>query len=55
MQASVAKNYQTEYDRIRNYIETHSVAAPVTTLDTLNNRRRTLAGLGAQAVSGIQN
>ena len=54
-QKSVATNYQTEYDRIRNYIATNSVVAGWTAPDPLINRTRQLELLGAQAVSGIRN
>jgi hypothetical protein len=53
-QAAVAKNYQTEYDRIRNYIATNRATAPFGTLDTLHARRLALQRLGAQAVDGIR-
>jgi hypothetical protein len=53
-QAAVAKNYQTEYDRIRNYIATNRATAPFGTLDTLHARRLALQRLGASAVDGIR-
>jgi predicted metal-dependent peptidase len=54
-QKSVATNYQTEYDRIRNYIAANSVISGWTTPNPLINRTRQLELLGAQAVDGIRN
>jgi predicted metal-dependent peptidase len=53
-QKSIARNYQTEYDRIRNYIAVNSVVAGYTAPDPLIDRSQQLRRLGAQAVSGIR-
>ena len=52
MQAKTIKNYQTEYDRIRNHMENSSV--PWVLKDKLNNRKGALEKLGAQAFDGMR-
>ena len=53
MQAKTIKNYQTEYDRIRNHMEQNSVM-PWVLRDKLNNRKGALEKLGAQAFDGMR-
>jgi hypothetical protein len=38
MQAKVSKNYQTEYDRIRNHLQ--NSIAPGHTVETINKRKK---------------
>ncbi len=51
MQAKTAKNYQTEYDRIRNHLENSIL--PHETKEKVKNRKRDLEALGARAIDRI--
>ena len=53
LRAKTNKKYQSEYDRIRNHME--SSAMPWVLRDKLNNRKGALEKLGAQAFSGMRN
>ena len=53
LRAKTIKNYQSEYDRIRNHME--NSAMPWLLRDKLNNRKGALEKLGAQAFSGMRN
>jgi uncharacterized protein (DUF111 family) len=46
------KNYQTEYDRIRNHLASNLI--PDTTREHIVNRKATLRDLGAQAFDYMQ-
>jgi hypothetical protein len=50
-QAKTSKNYQTEYDRIRSHLQ--NSIAPGHTVQTINNRKKVLEGLGARAIDNI--
>ena len=57
LRAKTVKNYQSEYDRIRNHMAnsaTNSTGEWITR-DKLNNRKGVLEKLGAQAFSGMRN
>ena len=57
LRAQTIKNYQSEYDRIRNHLAgsaTNNTGEWVTR-DKLKNRKLALEKLGAQAFSGIRN
>jgi uncharacterized protein (DUF111 family) len=47
-QAKTVKNYQTEYDRIRNHLNNSTM--PSTTKDVITKRKKALEGLGAKAL-----
>ncbi len=51
MQAKTPKNYQTEYDRIRNHLENKFL--PHETKEKVKNRKRDLEALGARAIDRI--
>ena len=53
LQAKTIKNYQSEYDRIRNHMENSTV--PWLLKDKLKNRKGALEKLGAQAFDGMRN
>ena len=57
LRAKTIKNYQSEYDRIRNHMANSIVnsAGEWVLRDKLNNRKGALEKLGAQAFSGIRN
>jgi hypothetical protein len=48
LEAKTVKNYQTEYDRIRNHLSHNLI--PDTTIEQLTQRKKTLRDLGAQAI-----
>jgi hypothetical protein len=50
-QAKTSKNYQTEYDRIRNHLENNLL--PHETKEKVKNRKRDLEALGARAIDKI--
>ena len=52
LRAKTIKNYQTEYDRIRNHMENSAV--PFVLRQTINNRKAALEKLGAQAFDGMR-
>jgi hypothetical protein len=51
MQAKTSKNYQTEYDRIRNHLANNLL--PHETKEKVKNRKRDLEALGARAIDNI--
>jgi uncharacterized protein (DUF111 family) len=53
MQAKTVKNYQSEYDRIRNHMSNTSI--PYRTTPEIENRKAVLEKLGAKAFDGIKN
>jgi hypothetical protein len=53
MQAKTVKNYQSEYDRIRNHMSGTSI--PYKTTTEVKNRKAVLERLGAKAFDGIKN
>lgn len=53
MQAKTVKNYQSEYDRIRNHMSNTSI--PYRTTPEVKNRKAVLEKLGAKAFDGIKN
>ena len=57
LRAKTIKNYQSEYDRIRNHMANSIVnsAGEWVLRDKLNNRKGALEKLGAQAFSGMRN
>ena len=57
LRAKTIKNYQSEYDRIRNHMENSAVNSTSNfwiTRDKLNNRKGALEKLGAQAFDGMR-
>jgi hypothetical protein len=52
MEAKRIKNYQTEYDRIRNHLAHNLI--PDTTREQIIQRKKTLKDLGAQAFDFIR-
>ena len=52
MRAKTVKNYQTEYDRIRNHLA--NTATPGITRQQVINRKKVLEGLGAKAFDFMQ-
>ena len=52
LEAKTVKNYQTEYDRIRNHLSHNLI--PDTTREQLTQRKKTLTDLGAQAFDFIR-
>ena len=57
LRAQTIKNYQSEYDRIRNHLATSATnsTGEWITRDKLNNRKGALEKLGAQAFHGMRN
>ena len=57
LQAQTIKNYQSEYDRIRNHMANSATnsTGEWTTRDKLNNRKGALEKLGAQAFHVMRN
>ena len=57
LQAKTIKNYQSEYDRIRNHMANSAVntRGEWMTREKLKNRKRALEMLGAQAFDGMRN
>ena len=53
LRAKTIKNYQSEYDRIRNHMA--DSAMPFVLRETLNRRKGALERLGAQAFDGMRN
>ena len=51
MQAKTSKNYQTEYDRIRNHLANNLL--PHQTKEKVKNRKNELEVLGAKALDRI--
>ena len=51
MQTKTSKNYQTEYDRIRNHLENNFL--PHETQEKVKNRRSDLEALEARAIDKI--
>ena len=51
MQAKTSKNYQTEYDRIRNHLANNLL--PHETQEKVKNRKNELEQLGAKALDRI--
>ena len=51
-QAKTVKNYQSEYDRIRNHLGNSSM--PYVTKQTVMNRKKQLEALGAKAFDFIK-
>ena len=51
MQAKTSRNYQTEYDRIRNHLANNLL--PHETKEKVKNRKRDLEALGARGIDNI--
>ena len=56
LRAKTIKNYQTEYDRIRNHMANSAVnsTGEWMTRERINNRKGVLEKLGAQAFDGMR-
>ena len=54
IEAQKRQNYQSEYERIRAHLDTHSVLPHTVDRDRLRKRKDDLIKLGAKASGGIQ-
>ncbi len=53
-EAQKRANYRNEYERIRQYLETHSIQPHTYSVHKLHERQKKLIELGAKAVEGVK-